>query len=66
MQKFDGALQKAFLRRKITNEGEIMKKLMIIAEEEDKMERDMKKEVDDLLAEAQGRIKRDPITTGSW
>ena len=49
VQKFDGALQKAFLRKKITNEGEIMKKLMIIAEEEDKMERDMKKEVDDLL-----------------
>lgn len=49
VQKFDGALQKAFLRKKITNEGEIMKKLMLIAEEEDKMERDMQKEVDDLL-----------------
>lgn len=49
VNKFDGALQKAFLRKKITNEGEIMKKLMLIAEEEDKMERQMQKEIDDLL-----------------
>lgn len=49
VHKFDGALQKAFLRKKITNEGEIMKKLMMIAEEEDKMEREMQKEIDDLI-----------------